>query len=466
MNDSDFDRDLEADVRAELHRSIVAPPVPEYLRGRIERMPLGEKANGGNAMTAWTGHGLSRAVGLAAALAIVALLGTGLFLRGQNRGGVVPGSTGASASPTAAGSPGPTFPPAPTGQHQMVGGFGWIGGETGFIVVGDRELHLTTDGGITWSEARQLPQSTDLGLTFVDAQHGFTAWTSDDATQTRIIQYRTVDGGKSWQSSTVASLPIEPKTGLVIADYFSDASHGVVLVSRRDESSLGPLGPVVSMTDCLLYSSDNGGVSWSSGSAAPCIGDVGLPNWVSPTTGFIMVSRTPSTVAVTADGGRTWKSGILPGVLSETNVVPRLMIPPDSTGRLRFVGSYWPTSGTWSGEAPLVVFESSDGGASWTEAYRSSGNFVSISAFSADHWVALSGGNTASQLTETRDGGRTWRRIGNWQFSVGAMAWSDEKHGMLQGIVGCPVAPGEACSGTGTVYVTNDGGLTWHQVPF
>ncbi|HEU6439202.1 MAG TPA: hypothetical protein VFC12_02075, partial [Terriglobales bacterium] len=38
MNDFNSDRDLEADVRAELRRTILPPAAPQYLRDRVEEM--------------------------------------------------------------------------------------------------------------------------------------------------------------------------------------------------------------------------------------------------------------------------------------------------------------------------------------------------------------------------------------------------------------------------------------------
>jgi photosystem II stability/assembly factor-like uncharacterized protein len=48
-----------------------------------------------------------------------------------------------------------------------------------------------------------------------------------------------------------------------------------------------------------------------------------------------------------------------------------------------------------------------------------------------------------------------------------AMEWWDARHGVLQGMQLICNADGSLCGGDHqTVYLTNDGGRTWHQVPF
>ena len=48
------------------------------------------------------------------------------------------------------------------------------------------------------------------------------------------------------------------------------------------------------------------------------------------------------------------------------------------------------------------------------------------------------------------------------------MYWADELHGWLDGIRACPT--GQTCDSIGTssggVFLTDDGGRTWHQLAF
>jgi len=46
----------------------------------------------------------------------------------------------------------------------------------------------------------------------------------------------------------------------------------------------------------------------------------------------------------------------------------------------------------------------------------------------------------------------------------GSMQWFDRLHGALQG---APLqCSGTSCGGEGAILLTNDGGQTWHEVPF
>jgi len=112
MNDFDFDRDLEDKVRAELRRSIVPPATPFYVSDRVERLATralsGETPRGRAGLASRRGR-LSGAVGLAAALAIVAIIGVGLAWRVAGPGNNV----APLVAPTLPGTPGATFQPAP-----------------------------------------------------------------------------------------------------------------------------------------------------------------------------------------------------------------------------------------------------------------------------------------------------------------------------------------------------------------
>jgi photosystem II stability/assembly factor-like uncharacterized protein len=472
MNDHDVDRNLEADVRAELRRSIVPPPTPEYVRDRVERLAsraIGEET-WRDAIPVWRRLKASLTA-LVAVLAIVVLVGAALAWR--SRGGdtaVGPRTTGGSTpSPTLVGTPGPTFPPVPTGANRLVGQFGWIHGLAAFIVVEDRELHITTDGGITWSEARQLPAPTDLGLGFTDAMHGWTAWTVEDASGTRIVEYRTADGGRTWQASDVASVTAEPGTSLNVSSQIIDSEHALVRVGRVVDS---PQGQQPTYRDCRLYESSDGGVTWSAGSAVTC-GGFSAQVWADELTGVAMAG--PGDTLATLDAGRSWRPAKLP-IPSGISFAPRVL-RRDESGRLRLAGSFSYTSGSGPAGLPLVIYESVDGGASWAEAYRTTppdGSIIQdIWGFSFDKWLALEDVPVAARpfqqtrLIETRNGGRTWTVIPSVGFTSSAhMSWTDESHGMLQGTFMDCSDPSKSCGATGTVFITNDGGRTWHQVPF
>jgi hypothetical protein len=122
------------------------------------------------------------------------------------------------------------------------------------------------------------------------------------------------------------------------------------------------------------------------------------------------------------------------------------------------------------------VLESADGGGTWRDAYRSDsidmGRSRAMTAFDADHWLATVSADTAdpmldgSRFLETWDAGRTWASAGQTPIDTGGgVSWADRLHGTIQGgwMERNPDGSGE---GYITVWITNDGGATWHEVAF
>ena len=77
-------------------------------------------------------------------------------------------------------------------------------------------------------------------------------------------------------------------------------------------------------------------------------------------------------------------------------------------------------------------------------------------------------GTLPRPILETADGGRTWLPVGTLGTIDGAVSgWSDRLHGMASGQddSGCSLPSGTPCPSSGW-FLTNDGGQTWHGVPF
>ena len=160
---------------------------------------------------------------------------------------------------------------------------------------------------------------------------------------------------------------------------------------------------------------------------------------------------------------------------ADDNVYPFVLVETGA-GRLRFAMTTLPRDGTAAGAAPLVVVESGDGGATWQEAYRSSAigalSLSGVTALGEDHWMANQELDVSTRpyresvLLETEDGGQHWAIVGTLGTISGTVQWLDRLHAMAQGVdMGACSADG-SCGGQGTVFLTNDGGLTWHKVPF
>lgn len=111
------------------------------------------------------------------------------------------------------------------------------------------------------------------------------------------------------------------------------------------------------------------------------------------------------------------------------------------------------------------VAVSADGGATWRDAspdvaQRDSLDLRSIWALDDERcWVASSGLGSASRILKTTDGGRTWRTVHTNRDADGffdALAFWDAQRGLLMG---------DAVDGYLTLLLTEDAGETWARVP-
>jgi photosystem II stability/assembly factor-like uncharacterized protein len=414
--------------------------------------------------------------GLAAIVAIVAIVGVGLAWRGTGPG---PAAT-TVALPTLPGTAGPSFPPALPAASSRTATIGaWAPGLIGVIAVDGLGYRITHDGGVTWSAIASAPATpTDPDFDFLDATHGFVSSVVVGATETSVSVFRTADGARTWQAAQVTSMPNESGWQVDASSHFADATHGVVLVARV-QSPTGSTPP--RSQGCLLFATDDGGASWQAAGSGPCLSAFIWPTWSTPLAGYIVSAENPSSVVVTTDGGRTWRTAALPDVSSGWRTQPQLLLV-DGPAQLRLVASMTPTTSGQYTPRPAEVYASSDGGVTWTEQYtvgtvpgaaiNISGLYVySISRLGPDYWIGLQQGSGAERqdiLVQTIDAGRTWSVVPSIGFTTAdGMVWWDARHGMLQGMLMVCNASGSSCGADHpSVFLTNDGGRTWHQVPF
>ena len=464
----EIDAALEAGLRAGLRRSIVPPATPVQVREAIETMAANRGARTAPRL-AW--RGVSALAGLAAAALIVAIIGVSLSLRGS-----------APAAPTprpTPGTPGPVLPD-PTGGETPATSFQWTGaGLTAFASTGDGRIRFTEDGGVTWSEPITLPQtsgqSTETSLDFVDRTHGWQVSTVLQSGVWHIRVQRTTDGGLTWISSEAASFADQANLGLFTSTHFADAGHGVVFITRSVETpGAGDSRGVTTYQGCVEYVTDDDGASWTGPKSSVCL--PGSVTWASRQAG-VAIQESRTAVASTLDGGLTWKTSALPGIPSG-DVYWSLTPSVGGRGDLSILTMLVPAGGSWS-TAPVVRYRGEDGGATWVEEFRSTtpdesglGNWTSVLApdyYLTLHQIPSTGRTNKDDFLRSSDGGRTWDEVSTSGFSVATyMDWADELHGRLDGINDCGV--GETCQSVGTtsggIFLTDDGGKTWHQLAF
>jgi hypothetical protein len=393
-------------------------------------------------------------------------------------------------------TPGPTFPVRPAAAGTADADLLDVTADGGVFVYAKGEgMRVSLDSGVTWSAGRQMPYETygSYQADFVDKLHGW-AWTIvQGTTAADITVYRTDDSGRTWQPAQVGSVALGAGEVANVTVHFLDASHGQVWTNVSDWGISGTY-------TCELSITDDGGATWSKLYPSSCIGIDQPPTWTSNGVGYTFtydstadaISSSELRVGavkawVTLDGGRTWKIAGLPVDPSEVSLdATTLSAAP---GRLRLFVEFVPKNGgDWPTRA--AVFESTDDGATWSLAYslHLPDRVMEVSAVGFDHWIAQmydsTVGATEGRLVETLDGGRTWNVLAGPGFSnVTAMRWWDSQRGVLDVYEPAPCQTNgsaaarsgdpqaqqttpDNCSGHTTVFITNDGGRTWHQVPF
>ena len=493
MNDLDFDRDLETDLRAELHRTIVPPPAPQYLRERVERMSeqTMTRPDRRPGFRFLGGRG-ALAMGLGTtALVLVRVAATFIWMVRSSGGGAGSAPTvGPARAVDPAVTPGPTFPLRTASTGSAAVGLLDVTAEGGvFVYAKDQGMLVSLDSGVTWSEARQMPyEALFYQADFVDALHGWALKTTKGTVTADVAVYRTSDSGRTWQPASVGSVTpgVGEYTNATV--HFLDSSHGQVWVSLS--------GGISGTERCEMSITDDGGATWSKPYPSSCIGMLQPPTWMSNAVGYTLAGDPVADVNagrgavrawVTLDGGRTWKIATLPMDPSEMGFEAMTLVA--APGRLRLFVELTPKNG---GDFPprAVAYDSIDNGTTWSQAYsmRLPDQLHGVSAVGFDHWIAQTdhsaAGTSEGLLVETLDGGRTWNALPGPGFSnVTAMRWWDGQRGVLEVYEPAPCqtngsgaarsgepqvqqTSSDSCSGRTTVFVTNDGGRTWHQVPF
>jgi photosystem II stability/assembly factor-like uncharacterized protein len=191
-------------------------------------------------------------------------------------------------------------------------------------------LWRTSDGAATWTKVDAIgidaAQCKDA-VAFVDAQRGYIG-ASDPNTQPKI--YRTTDGGKTWNTTTLPNPPAQRPT--TFADFGS-----VVLVSAENGGA---------PSRYYSFRSSDSGASWTGASAGPV---EGVPIVFISATRWIQIGA-PNQSQETTDGGASWHA-FTTDYQQAAPVAPQIVFGDATTGYATVRGS---------------IQRTADGGAHWT----------------------------------------------------------------------------------------------------
>jgi photosystem II stability/assembly factor-like uncharacterized protein len=270
-------------------------------------------------------------------------------------------------------------------------------------------IERTSDGGATWSTVGKTAPLDPLGaqhfdMFFVDPRHGWIIYQDSRNNFTGWVQ-QTVDGGVTW--TLLPSLPGIPVQHLFFGETsirFVDSSRGWFIGSDSNETGVRH-----------LYMTRDGGRSWSAqrlpvagaGLAIP----LELPSFSGSSQGMLPIAMDDGRIflAVSRDGGQTWKLG------SELQ----------STGAGRFTVDQAIQAPTFSSRGIVAIVLGNriavSTGGGWSVSKPSGlSNKIAFVDFASpqiawalvDHSCAAVGcEGTQFELFKTNDGGHTWTAV-------------------------------------------------------
>ena len=342
-------------------------------------------------------------------------------------------------------------------QFEALSSIHMLDAQTGWAITERGHVIRTTDGGVHWQNVTpQYPSTAGQQKVVAEFFTFAIAWiavshTAADGTTT-VLVFRTVDGGQTWQKTTI------PQISPIFQITFVDAQHGWVLSKRVDLASAEAVN--------ILRTTD-GGKTWAVVSSAlaastdtpppgqlPFGGDKAGLGFVDTTTGWTTGNFPLYGYVffyVTHDGGATWNRQTLP-------------FPPDkastqiATRPPRFftaTDGILPVSFVTENAASLDLYVTHDGGASWTSTTPVAASVAISDIIDMDHGWASDG----TLLYVTSDGGQNWTKL-----SPGGGFQHVTRLDFVSSNIGWAI--GATDSHVPTLLKTVDGGRTWTAIPY
>ncbi len=273
------------------------------------------------------------------------------------------------------------------------------------IQAGDKfSVFHTYNGGGFWLETPLLDAGNGVSqISFADPQNGWLLFNKKiDAAGQAVDIFRTNDGGNTWlQISSVDSNTGDLKGALPFAgrktgiSFYSDAKGWVT-------------GSATDSKHPLLYMTTDSGFNWMPQTLTLPAGVTGTVTTFAPLFSNaekgilpVMFSASGNKIDLysTQDGGKTWSSGVVTADISAA-----LVFVSDSQG--------WAIGGNSNSDH---VYTTSDNGHSWKQLAKPDATetkLIKLNFLAATQgWVLADMGNSVIGLFQTTDNGKSWTRL-------------------------------------------------------
>lgn len=364
-------------------------------------------------------------------------------------------------------------------------------------------IFKSTDRGTTWSQIVPGAESS-ISVLSVDPSSDSTIYALTYATSGNVLDV-SKDGGADWSSySTPCSgyLAADPMTEGTLyctaGSAFLVSTNGGATWTTKSQiagMNLGTFaiattnpkridliaGPTASYDVAFLYSSSDGGGTWTEITSAGDVESV----LVDVTNPLGLYAGTPTGFESSGDGGNTWtKSVTAPaafGLLVQIPGVPTTLIEDSDTDLWssqdhgatwveadKGISDHWGYQVAVDRQNPRTIYlaatdrggiyKSVDGANTWTRNYSDNCNAVSVDPFNSSHLLA---GCLANTLLESNDGGITWQNVsltfvGSGVFEITLVAFDPNLKGTVY--LGIIAVGGPA------VAKSSDGGASWSLI--
>jgi len=304
---------------------------------------------------------------------------------------------------------------------------------------------LSTDGGRRWKTSLKTP-----GPVFAVAQSPRTLWAveaplggfvgADGSGRISII--RSQNRGQSW--STVGSLPAMLVTPALNAKLIVGTRGRLWLsLSGFDDCDLQGCGAAV-------WLSQDGGRQWTNdtpSSTAQC-------NDSAPAS--ILSDDPAGDVWDSFDAGSPACGGPASVLNLASGSPPTTWHPVLSWSQFSPMAMSWPSTAVGYAVSTTSVLRTGDRGAHWSQVLPSAAPTLSVDALSAK--VAFGAGEAAfgGAVSETSDGGQTWKVQGRVPGTVTSVDFINSQRGYA--------AATNSATETWRLYATSNGGASWVQV--